>query len=83
MEVLLLAVMGVTNILCFLIGAKIGQTVTKGETVELPTVNPLKAYREHEAKKEADRQQGRMNMILHNVDCYDGTSTGQMDVPRG
>lgn len=83
MEVLLLAVMGITNILCFLIGAKVGQTVTKGEPVELPTVNPLKAYREHEARKESERKQGVMSTILHNVDCYDGTSTGQMDVPRG
>jgi hypothetical protein len=83
MEVLLLAVMGITNILCFLIGAKVGQTVTKGEPVELPTVNPLKAYREHEAKKEADREQDRINTILRNVEGYDGTSTGQIDVPRG
>ena len=83
MEVLLMAVMGLTNILCFVIGAKVGQKVSKNEPVELPSVNPLKAYREHEARKEADRQQDRASMILHNVEVYDGTSTGQMEVPRG
>ena len=45
MEVLLLAVMGITNILCFVIGARVGQKVTKGEPVELPTVNPMKAVK--------------------------------------
>lgn len=83
MEVLLLAVMGITNILCFMIGAKVGQKVSKGEPVELPSVNPLKAYREHEARKEADREQDRYNTILRNIEGYDGTSTGQREVPRG
>lgn len=83
MEVLLLAVMGITNILCFMIGAKVGQKVIKGEPVELPTVNPIKVYREHEAKKEAEREQDRINTILRNIEGYDGTATGQVDVPRG
>lgn len=82
-EVLLLAVMGITNLLCFVIGAKVGQKVTKGEPVELPSINPMKAYREHEARKESQREQDRMNTILRNIEGYDGTSTGQMDVPRG
>ena len=83
MEVLLLAVMGITNLLCFVIGAKVGQKVTKGEPVELPSINPMKAYREHEARKESQREQDRINTILRNIEGYDGTSTGQMDVPRG
>lgn len=83
MEVLLMAVMGLTNILCFVIGAKVGQKVSKGEPVELPSVNPMKAYREHEARKEADRQQNRLNTILQNIEGYDGTSIGQKEVPRG
>lgn len=83
MEVLLMAVMGLTNILCFVIGAKVGQKVSKGEPVELPSVNPLEAYRKHEARKEANREQDRNSTILHNVEVYDGTSTGQREVPRG
>lgn len=83
MEVLLMAVMGLTNILCFMIGAKVGQKVSKGEAVELPSVNPLEAYRKHEARKEADRTQDRYNTILQNIEGYDGTSTGQREVPRG
>lgn len=83
MEVLLLAVMAASNIVCFVIGAKVGQAVSKGEKVEMPTVNPLKAYREHEAKKEAEYEQSRIDAILRNVEAYNGTSDNQKDVPRG
>lgn len=76
-------IMGVTNILCFMIGAKVGQKVVKGESVELPNLDPFKAYREHEARKEQREEQERVNTILQNIDRYDGTSNGQNDVPRG
>jgi hypothetical protein len=82
MEVLLLMVMGLTNIACFIIGAKVGQAVSKGEKIETPTVNPMKAYREHEAKKVAQAEQDKIAVIMGNIEAYDGTSSGQKDVPR-
>ncbi len=83
MEVLLMAVMAASNILCFLIGAKVGQKVVKGEEVQLPKVNPMEAYREHEARKEAERVKDKIDTIMRNIDSYDGTGYGQEDVPRG
>jgi hypothetical protein len=84
MEVLLLAVMGAviaaSNIICFLIGAKVGQAVSKGETVEMPTINPFEAYKEREAKKEADKEQERFDTIMRNIENYDGTPNGQEEV---
>lgn len=82
MEVLLLAVLAASNILCFTVGARVGQTVAKGERVELPTVNPMKAFREHQNRTEAEREQDRIDTILRNIETYDGTSNGQKDVPR-
>ena len=81
MDVLLLLVTGAVNLLCFLIGAKVGQTVVKGERVEMPSVSPLKAVREKEAKREAQKEQERLNAILRNIEGYDGTSRGQEDIP--
>ena len=81
MEALLLAVMGAVNIACFLIGAKVGQTVVKGEEVKLPTVNPMEAVRNHQAKKAAEVEKERVATILRNIDNYDGTERGQEDVP--
>lgn len=83
MEVLLLLIMGVVNILCFMIGARVGQAVSKGETVEMPTLNPLQAIQDAQEKKEAKREQDRISMIMANIDSYDGTGYGQQEVPRG
>ena len=81
MYALLAAIVGVLCIACFMIGAKLGQTVTKGEEVKLPTLNPVQAYREHTAKKEAEMAQNRLDTIMQNIESYDGTSKGQADVP--
>ena len=83
MEVLLTLVVGALCIVCFLTGAKVGQAVSKGETIETPTVNPMKLYREREAKREAQMEQDKIDTIMRNIESYDGTSNGQEDVPRG
>lgn len=80
---LLMLAVGALNIVCFFIGAKVGQTVAKGEKIETPSVNPIKAIREHENRKEAERKQAREETILRNIENYNGTSQGQEDVPRG
>ena len=80
MEILLVLTVGAMCIGCFIVGAKVGQTVAKGETIETPTVNPLKAIREHDAKKEAKIEQDRIEKIMQNIERYDGTSNGQIDV---
>lgn len=85
MEILLILTVGALNIACFFIGAKVGQTVAKGETIKAPKVeiNPINAIREHEERKEAKKKQERVDTILRNIDNYNGTSSGQEDVPRG
>lgn len=82
MEVLLILAMGLVCMACFLMGAKVGQAVAKGEEVKLP-INPLLAAKERQTKQEAEFEQSRLNTILQNIDRYDGTSDGQKDVPRG
>ena len=81
MEVLLMAVLAASNIACFLIGAKVGQKVSKGE--EIPLEMPKFDYGKQKARKEAEWEQNRIDTILRNVEAYDGTSYGQEDVPRG
>ncbi len=80
---LIIAAVAASNIVCFMVGAKVGQTVSKGEEVKLPNMNPLEAVREHNAKKEAEYQQSKIDTILRNIDSYDGTGNGQKDIPRG
>ena len=79
--IILIAIVSTLNIVCFFIGAKVGQTVSKGEKVELPEVNPMQIIRNKADRKEADKEQERINTILHNIENYNGTEYGQKDIP--
>lgn len=81
MDIILLAlVVGALCIISFINGAKVGQTVAKGEKVETLNINPIKAYKEHKANKETEIEQDKLSIILKNIERYDGTSRGQEDV---
>lgn len=82
--ILLIATISILNIVCFFIGAKIGQKTVKGETIEAPDLsklNPMNIYREHEERKEAQREKDKLEVILGNIERYDGTGSRQEDVP--
>ena len=80
MEILLVLTVGAMCIGCFLVGAKVGQTVAKGEPIELPKVNPLEAVREHRDRKNAQEEQDKLDKVLRNIERYDGTARGQEDI---
>lgn len=81
MDVITILAMGFVCMACFLLGAKIGQTVAKGEQVKLPSLNPVQVVRDHKERKEAEIELDRFNTIMQNIEKYDGTSFGQEDVP--
>lgn len=83
MGALELAIVGILCIVSFVMGAKVGQAVAKGEKIEAPTVNPLKLYKEHKSRERAEEEMNKIDTILQNIETYDGTSNGQKDVPRG
>lgn len=83
METIILVLsIGTMNILCFFIGAKVGQKVIKGEDIKLP--NPIKAIEETketwEFKKEQEEENERLKIQLENIDNYNGTPLGQKDI---
>jgi hypothetical protein len=79
MDILLVLIVGIMNILCFFIGAKIGQKVSKGEPIETP--NPIKVYREERDSVEQRKELEKYKIINENIDSYNGTSIGQKDIP--
>jgi hypothetical protein len=82
--ILLIAVVGFICASCFILGAKVGQKVVRGEEIETPKIsalNPLKMYEEHKEKEEAKREKEKLETILENIEKYDGTGKGQEDVP--
>ena len=78
--VLMLLAAGLTNIVCFAIGAKVGQTVARGASVELPSMNPFKAVAAHREAQAASEEERKRQIILQNIDNYDGTGIGQREV---
>lgn len=81
MEIILVAVTALSSIACFVVGAKVGQKVTKGEDIKLP-VQPKDTVRHEHDSKEAQIERERMDTILRNIDQYDGSAAHQEDVPR-
>lgn len=84
MEILLVLTVGALNIVCFFIGAKVGQAASKGERIETPELNPVKAIKEHQERKAAEREhneeQRKLDTIIRNIEAYDGTTRNQEDV---
>ena len=81
MEAVTILALGFICMACFVTGVKVGQSTARGEKVELPTVNPMEAWRNRQDKKEAQAEQDKINTILRNIESYDGTGRGQEDVP--
>ena len=79
--ILIIVAVCVMNIGCFLVGARVGQKVVKGEEVTIPNLNPVEALKEHREKQEARKEQNRLETIMQNIENYDGTDYGQKEVP--
>ena len=73
METILLIVsIGIMNILCFFIGARVGQKVVNKEEIKLPNINPIQAYREYEVKREIDKADEQYKKDLEAINNYNG-----------
>ena len=77
----LILVIGILCIVCFFVGARVGQKVVRQETITLPNLNPIKAIEEHREKQETNKENEKKETIWKNLERYDGTSAGQEDVP--
>lgn len=81
MEMILLVIfMNMGNILCFIIGAKIGQKVEKGERITLPNLNPIKAVKESIENKKEERTIQEYQKLFDNIDNYDKPGYSQKEV---
>lgn len=78
--IVLIMLMGVMNLLAFLIGARTAQKAHRGEEIKMPTLNPIKAYDEHIEHIRASKEEEERNIMLENINNYNGTGLGQRDV---
>lgn len=82
MEAIILLIVSMSNIICFFLGAKIGQRVVNNQPVRIIDKSPIESIREKQDSKELKKQQEIDDVIKHNIDVYDGISLGQKDIPR-
>lgn len=77
-----LIIVSIGNILCFIIGAIIGQKTSRNESIN---INPIKAIdtaiTEHREVKEKQEEDEYNKTIMYNIDNYDGTGLGQKNLP--
>ena len=78
--VLTCTIFGVFLCIAFLLGAKVGQKVSSNQEIKLPTLNPAKKVKEMLKDKENKKEEERMETILQNIENYDGTEIGQLEV---
>ena len=80
MEILLTLVVGTLCIVCFFIGAKVGQQVSRGEAIETPEMNPVKRWQEHKEMRKNAAEQSKYEKVMRNIDNYNGSEIGQVDI---
>ena len=81
--ILTILVIGALCIVCFFVGSNLGQKVAKGEEIKAPTINPMQLHKNHLERKQVEDEKNKLEVILKNIERYDGTANGQEDVPRG
>ena len=78
--VLICTVFGVFLCLSFLLGAKVGQTITQNKIIEIPMLNPIKKLKEYKQTKKQQEEIEELNKLMQNIDNYDGSEIGQQEV---
>lgn len=78
--VLIVAVVGIMNLVCFIEGVHIGQKTAKKEEIKLPEINPIKAIEKAKISKEYQKEMDKFNALMENIDSYDGTGAYQKEV---
>jgi len=73
-EVLILSAI---NVLCFLIGAMVGQRAFERKPI---IVNPVKEVINHIEENQLSEEDQRFKDIADNIDAYNGTSIGQKKI---
>lgn len=81
MEVMLLAVfVSLSNLICLIVGVKVGQKAYRGEEVSMKLPNPVEKVQSFKVSQEKKKEQEAVETMLHNIDVYDGTGLGQREI---
>jgi hypothetical protein len=84
-QLALIALVAVSNWVCFWLGSRTGRAEAVKETKQAPPKerdpDPVTKHRRKEQEKREQLEQERRRVVLENIENYDGTAYGQQDVP--
>ena len=81
MEVIFLAVfISLSNLVCLIVGVKVGQKAHRGEDIAIKIPNPVQKVQSMKDSQEYKRDREAVETMLYNIDVYDGTGMGQKDI---
>ena len=80
--IILCTIFGVFILVAYSLGLKNGQRISKNEEVVIPNINPVKVVTEEIEKHEEKKKQQAYEIMMSNIDNYDGTGLGQQDIPN-
>lgn len=78
--VMIIAAVTAGNVICFLLGGRRSRVLEKS-----PGVNQASGTRKilQIGRKKEPKVSDPMDVIMSNLETYDGTSFGQQEIPRG
>lgn len=79
--ILFCCIFGLFIIVSYTLGLRNGQKLSKREEIKMPEVNPVTAINKQIERKETKKEQEAFDVMMSNIDIYDGTGLGQREIP--
>lgn len=80
--IILCTIFGAFILVAYSLGLKNGQKLSKSEEIVMPELNPVKAIQKEIESTEEKRKQEAFDVMMDNIDNYDGTGLGQKNIPN-
>ena len=78
-----LLILELFNVLCLIIGVRIGQKVAKKQDIQINPITAVKKeIKENKKTRKEELSQRQIETMVQNIDNYDGTGLGQRDIPK-
>lgn len=80
--IILCTIFGVFILISYTLGLRNGQRLSTSKEIKSPIVNPVEVLTKEIKKYEDNKKQQALDVIMSNIDNYDGTGLGQIDIPN-
>lgn len=80
--IILCTIFGVFILLAYTLGLRNGQKVSNNEEIKMPELNPVTVINKEIEKHEDKKKQEAYEIMMSNIDNYDGTGLGQKEIPN-